>query len=373
MQAIHSMFSPSQLHRIIACPSSVQLYKEVKPAQQSSVYAEEGTLLHSYMERAISMGELPQIPDAEHRVVCREAFNYVNKYMTQDTIPFAEVKAQIQSVPEVYGTSDVVLVNNSERTIRVIDYKFGAHVEVHAENNPQFMAYALGAIDTLKLDTTFRIFIHVVQPRKDIYEEVEITYDKLIRWQNEVLIPAIAKAQSDKPYFGPSEEACRWCQVKAVCPAYKEAADQAAETVFAAYRAIEQNWAISQDELIKFYESVPVLKERIKAVEDYILNSILTGRSIPGYKVVRTRGRRKFKDEALAATHLFLYYDADPEDVYDTTMKSPSKLEKLYKGLAKDEHFKKFIETPLGSPTVVKESDSREALDPFSSVKEEKI
>lgn len=369
MNDIHSSFSPSQLHRIIACPSSVQLYKQCKPVQQSSSYAEEGTLLHSYMEKALGMGGLPEIPDAEHRAVCMEALNYVNKYITPDTVPFAEVKAQIQAVPEVYGTSDVVLVDNHARTIRIMDYKFGANIAVHAENNPQFMAYALGAIDTLKLDTTFQIFIHVVQPRKDIYEEVEITYDKLIKWQNEVLVPAIAKANSDKPYFGPSEEACRWCQVKALCPAYKEAADKAAETVFAAYKAIEQNWAISQDELIKFYESVAVLKDRIKAVEDYILGSLLAGRTIPGYKVVRTRGRRKFKDEALAATYLFLHYDADPDDVYETSMKSPSKLEKLYKGLAKDEDFKKFIETPLGNPTVVKESDSREALDPFSSEK----
>lgn len=370
---MHSLFSPSQLHRIIACPSSVQLYKEVKPAQQSSSYAEEGTLLHSYMEKALSLGELPQIPDAEHRAVCQEALDYVNTFITSTTIPFVEVSAKINAVPEVFGTSDVVLVDNHARTIHIMDYKFGANIAVHAENNPQFMAYALGAIDTLKLDTTHSIYIHVIQPRKNIYEEVEVTYDKLIKWQNEVLIPAIAKAQSDKPYFGPSEEACRWCTVKAVCPAYKEAADQAAETVFAAYKAIEQNWAISQDELIKFYESVAVLKDRIKAVEDYILSSLMAGRSIPGYKVVRTRGRRKFKDEALAAKYLFQHYNADPEDVYDTTMKSPSKLEKLYKGLAKDDGFKKLIEVPLGSPTVVKESDSREALDPFSSVKEEKI
>ncbi len=369
---MHSAFSPSQLHRIIACPSSVQLYRQCKPVEgTSSVYAEEGTLLHSYMEKALSTGELPQIPDAEHRAVCKEALDYVNKYITPDTIPFAEVRAQIRSVPEVYGTSDVVLVDNTKRTIRIMDYKFGANIAVHAENNPQFMAYALGAIDTLKLNTTFNIYIHVIQPRKNIYEEVEITYDKLIRWQNEVLVPTIAKANSDKPYYNPSEEACRWCQVKALCPAYKEAADKAAENVFAAYALVSEHKAISQDELVAFYESVPILKERIKAVEDYILSTLMAGRSIPGYKVVRTRGRRKFKDEALAAKYLFLHYNADPEDVYDTTMKSPSKLEKLYKGLSKDEDFKKFIEVPLGNPTVVKESDPRESLDPFSSVKEE--
>lgn len=367
---MHSEFSPSQLHRIIACPSSVQLYRECQPpiGTASSSYAEEGTLLHSYMEKALN--EFPQIPDPEHRVLCMQALNYVREHITPDTIPFTEVRTKIKSAPEVYGTSDVVLIDDKARTVRVMDYKFGGGIPVHAENNPQFMAYALGAIDTLHLNTEYRIFLHVIQPRLEIYEEVEVSYDHLCHWRDEVLIPAIAKANSDKPYFGPSEDACRWCQVKAMCPEYKRTADKAAEKVFAAYTMVEQRMAISQDELVAFYESIATLKERIKAVEDYILSTLLAGHTIPGYKVVRTRGRRKFKDEALAAKYIFDNYFADPDDVYDTTMKSPAQLEKLYKGLKKDEGFKELIETTEGNPTVVKESDPREALDPFSSVKE---
>ena len=75
----HSEFSPSQLHRIISCPSSVQLYRELVQYKDgpSSSYAEEGTLLHSYMEKALHATDLSFIPDAEHRTVIKAARDYV--------------------------------------------------------------------------------------------------------------------------------------------------------------------------------------------------------------------------------------------------------------------------------------------------------
>lgn len=371
---MHSLFSPSQLARIIACPSSVQLYKELDTGiSLSSAYAEEGTLLHSYMERAVGNNALPNISDAEHRAICKDALDYVNQFITPTTMPFLETRVQIEAIPEVYGIVDVALVDNTRNTIRIMDYKFGAHIPVHAENNPQFMAYALGAIDTLDVSTTHRIFIHVIQPRRGNYEEIEVSYDSLVQWRERVLIPAMAKAKSDKPYFGPSDEACRWCLVKARCPARKKRAQEAASQVFAAYNAVKENKAISQDELVQFYEASATLKEQIKAVEEYVLATLLAGKTIPGYKVVRTRGRRKLTDEALAARYLFEHYDVDPEDVYETTMKSPAKLEKLCKGLASDPEFMKFVEMSEGNPTVVPESDKRPSINPFAGFPVEKI
>lgn len=368
----HSKYSPSQLKRIITCPGSVQLYEELKPVQTSSEYAEEGTLLHSYMEKYLLSARFDKVLDAEHRAVCTEAAEYVHQYLTKTCDIFMEVKAAIEDLPEVFGTADLIGVDHEKEIIHIFDYKFGAHVRVDVEDNPQFYAYALGAIDTLGLDTTYKIKIHVVQPRMDNMYAVEISYNHLREWKENVLRPAILNAKSDSPKFCPSEEGCRWCLCKARCQACHTAAQEAAKTVFETYSLAKTRAAITPEELAAFYSQAAELKSQIKAVEEYVLTELLAGRKVPGYKVVHGRATRKWKDEVLAARYLSDTYDADPEDLYETKFKSPAQIEKIFKAAKKDQDLQKMMDIPQGAPKVVRDDAETQEVNPFSSVTEEK-
>lgn len=369
----HAEFSPSQLHRIIACPSSVQLYRELKPVNTSSSYAEEGTLLHSYMDK-IMQGEmaLQDIPDPEHRETCADAERYVRQYLqTEDHILQTELQVEVKDVP-VWGTADVVIRDLAEKRLHVMDYKFGAGVRVEVENNPQFQAYALGVYDRLGLSHNWPVTIHVIQPRLDHYAHVDTNYNILNEWKQKVLVPAIAQANSDEEHFHPSPEACRWCLCKAMCPACHTSAQEAAQVVFQAYSMAKEGKAISKSELAEFYARADELQAQIKAVQSYVLTELMAGRSVPGYKLGYTRGRRAFTNED-AVSKLLLDKGLDFEEIFETELKSPAKLEKICKELKKDEEFQSLITMSSGNPKVCKDDDDSVETNPFSKVTEKEI
>lgn len=372
----HSEFSPSQLHRIINCPSSVQLYRDLvvySNATPTSSYAEEGTLLHSYMEKALHATNLSFIPDVEHRAIIKSAREYVwsqipDKAYEDPGQMFMEKQVVVPGVPQVFGTADLIIHLKEENELHLFDYKFGAGVWVDPEDNPQFMAYMLGAIDLVHADTTGHFFIHVVQPRMDNMRYTIISYDKLIQWRDEVLIPAIAKANSDKDYFGPSESTCRWCAVKARCPACFKAAQEAASEIFKLHGLCKESASISMEDVKAFFENEAIIMSQIKAIKSYFMAELTSGRKVPGYKLVYSRGTRKWKDEAMAADYITAQYDIDPEDIFETELKSPAQIEKIVKGLKKDKEFANLVHTPQGAPKLVP-VDSEEA-NPFAEVTE---
>ena len=69
-------------------------------------------------------------------------------------------------IPDGFGTADCVMIG--EKTLHIIDLKYGKGVPVSAEDNPQLMIYALGALEAYKMlfaiDT---VKISIVQPRID--------------------------------------------------------------------------------------------------------------------------------------------------------------------------------------------------------------
>lgn len=375
----HSEFSPSQLHRIISCPSSVQLYHDLgvyNEVAPSSLYAEEGTLLHSYMEKALFTSDLSFIPDAEHRTIVKAAAEYVRDFIpkyTQNVKILQEQRVEVPDVPQVYGTADLILYIKDDEVpeaceLHVFDYKFGAGVWVDAEDNPQFMSYLLGAVKAVNADTRGKIFAHVVQPRLDNFKWVDYSWNRLINWRNEVLIPTIAKACSDKDYFGPSESACRWCAVKARCPACFQKAQEAASEIFKLHGLCKESASISIEEVKAFFKNEAIIMSQIKAIKSYFMAELISGRKVPGYKLAYSRGTRKWKDEDKAIDYLSAQYDIDLDDIFETYLKSPAQAEKLLPRLKKDKQFIDLIYTPQGAPKLVP-VDSEEA-NPFAEVTE---
>ena len=82
-------------------------------------------------------------------------------------------------VPEGFGTGDCVII--ADNVLHIIDFKYGLGVIVDAENNPQMMCYALGALDTFDgIYDIETIRLTIFQPRRENISTYEISKSDLI-------------------------------------------------------------------------------------------------------------------------------------------------------------------------------------------------
>ena len=107
-----------------------------------------------------------------------------------------------------------------------------------------------------------------------------------------------------------------------------------------------------------------MVKTWLAGVEDYALQQALSGVVLPGYKLVEGRSIRKITDQSEVAKSLLNagFTSDDISKPYE--LKSITDLEKLvgkkqFASLCGD-----FIEKPTGKPTLVPESDKRQAINP---------
>ena len=101
-------------------------------------------------------------------------------------------------VPEGFGTGDCVII--ADDVLHIIDFKYGLGVLVDAEENPQMMCYALGALDTYEyLYNIQTIRMTIFQPRRDNISTYEISRDDLMKWAEEILKPTAALTSRCRP------------------------------------------------------------------------------------------------------------------------------------------------------------------------------
>ena len=161
----HTVASPSALHRLMRCPGSAVLCKSVP--DQSSVYAEEGTLFHAIMENIlksklgekVSMKFIKGFIDQKSEILMTddmidemidcvqnavEWFN-LNFAASKNIIP--ETKLPMYYSDKDFGTADVIVLFDDRLVI--VDWKYGKGVDVSPNNNPQLISYAVSALKYL--------------------------------------------------------------------------------------------------------------------------------------------------------------------------------------------------------------------------------
>jgi hypothetical protein len=373
----HGKFSPSQLARIIACPASVQaseLHADEK--EEPSVYAQRGTDLHEMVAEALmditQRGfDAPQIKlNKEDAAIVGECLDYVAAVTS--SLPPGNWHAMIEEsislagygLSEVYGTLDLGIYHPGSGILHVIDWKFGRGVWVSADDNPQLRAYAAGLM-TLMNDNhpeypVKTIHTHIFQPLVDNVSTEELGPLYLSKWVHKTLKSSIIQAKSINPVYSPGEKQCRWCAHKAVCRARMEwinTMHQRAQTLAQIRR--EQ---LSYDEISECIASWEAVETALKDYKAYLTRELEAGKVVPGYKLVAGRRTRYWKDEGTAISWLENYTKLDFDDYMETKFKSPAKVEKLEKGLKKNEDFTDLYEMKPGKNTLVKESDPRPAV-----------
>lgn len=364
----HAILSPSSAKRWINCTPSALLAEAAD--SKTSVYAEEGTLAHEIAEYALTKymeGEYDPIIDEalpikdEHlknplfsidmadyiRDYCEFVIGEGYEMQKADGLSkmFLERRVDITDfAPDSFGSVDVTLV--SDKTIHIIDLKYGAGIRVSADHNEQMMLYALGALKAAASQNITNIRMTIAQVRLDHYDTFEMSKSDLLDWAEKVLKPA-AKAAirgKGKQVVG---SWCGFCPVKAQCRAQRDA-------ILADFDEKPEPLLLSDEEIVDLIDKIDTYKSWIESVNKYVYDRAIQGHKWEGYKLVAGRSSRVIKDEAKIRQALLNEFLED--EVLNIKLKGIGDLEKLVGKKVFSARFGDAIESRPGAPKLVPES-----------------
>lgn len=360
----HAILSASSSHRWLNCPPSARLCETYE--DKGSDYAAEGTDAHSLCEyklrKALGMGA---VDPSEHLTWYNEEMeDCANGYATYimelveaaketcaDPVVLIEQRVDFSRwVEEGFGTSDAIII--ADGTLRVIDYKHGLGVLVEADNNPQMMCYALGALELFDaiydIDT---VAMTVYQPRRQNVSTFAMSKDDLYRWAEEVLKPTAELAFAGDGNFLCGEW-CGFCKAKHECRARAEANLLLAQYDFKLPPLLEDS------EIEVILSRADQLVSWVNDIKEYALQQAISGKDWTGFKLVEGRSNRRYTDEA-AVTQAVTNAGYDP---YERKLLGITAMQKLLGKSRFEELLSAYIEKPQGKPTLVPESDKRPVM-----------
>ena len=351
----------STAKRVISCPGSVALCDKMPP-KPSSKYADEGTLLHSVMDKILADGVTPESligMQYEGISLTQELLdekvypalkaldeidpNKEMEYATETRVGFGDL------LPGVFGSTD--LLGRIGKRAFILDWKFGSGVPVGAEDNPQLMFYAAAAMRTPEVQWVFKdieeIECIIVQPPS---VKRWVTTTKRIKLFEQELATAVKISQMPDAPLNAGDH-CRWCAAKPTCPKMTGMAD----------RALNAQLDILNVGLISEYlKKTDMLEQWIADVRSLAHQILEAGKPVPGFKLVAKRAIRQWADDDQALVAML--NDGIPEaELLTTKVISPAQAEKVLKKHGKQLPANQVVAVSSGS-TLVEESDPRPAV-----------
>jgi hypothetical protein len=360
----HAYLSASSSHRWLACPPSAKLCAEVK--DETSPYAQQGTDAHELCQYKVekALGRNSDDPtenlcwfDAEMDNCSDEYCSYVMEQVTEarkycsDPLVLIEERLDFSKwVPDGFGTGDCVIV--ADDVLHIIDFKYGLGIMVDANENPQMMCYALGAIDLYDCLYDIRtIRLTIFQPRRDNVNTYEISKESLLSWAEKTLAPTAALAYNGKGEFHAGDH-CQFCKVKATCRKRAEHNLELAQYDFAMPTHLENA------EISAILPRIDDLVAWAGDIKEYALQQALSGVEYEGFKVVEGRSNRKYSDDTEVAKTV----EAAGYDPYEKKLLGITAMTSLLGKKKFEELLGALITKPQGKPTLVPTSDKRPAL-----------
>ncbi len=364
MPVKHAFLSASASHRWLECPPSAKLCAE--QGDRASPYAKQGTDAHALCEYKVlaALGKPSEDPTEGLNFFDTEMANCTDEYCTYVMEQLQEARAYCRDpdvlveqrldfskwVPNGFGTGDCLIV--ADKVLHIIDFKYGLGILVEAENNPQMMCYALGALEIYDgiydIDT---VRMTIFQPRRENISTYEMDKKDLLHWANTILKPTAELAYVGEGDFKAGDH-CQFCKVKATCRKRAEHNLEMARYDF------EMPTILDKSEIAAILPRIDDLVAWAGDIKEYALQQAMSGTEYPGYKVVEGRSVRKYTDEEAVATAVTdAGYDPYEKKVLGitamTSLLGKKRFEELLSG---------FITKPPGRPTLVPDSDKRPAL-----------
>lgn len=360
----HAILSASSSHRWLNCPPSARLCETYE--DKGSDYAAEGTDAHSLCEYKLRKAlDMSAVDPSEHLTWYSEEMEDCANGYAAYILELVEAAKETCAAPVVlieqrvdfsrwveqgFGTSDAIII--SDGTLRVIDYKHGLGVLVEADNNPQMMCYALGALELF--DAIYDIdsvAMTVYQPRRQNVSTFEMSKDDLYRWAEEVLKPTAELAFAGDGNFLCGEW-CGFCKAKHECRARAEANLLLAQYDFKLPPLLEDS------EIEVILSRADQLVSWVNDIKEYALQQAISGKDWTGFKLVEGRSNRRYTNE-VAVTQVVTNAGFDP---YERKLLGITAMQKLLGKSRFEELLSAYIEKPQGKPTLVPESDKRPVM-----------
>lgn len=368
----HALLSASAAKRWLNCPPSARLTADMPESQ--SAYAAEGTLAHELCELKLRK-KFEALKKSEYDKRARsiqsnalyqpEMDGYTDDYLDYvlgiahgyESKPYIVIEKRLDFshvVPEGFGTGDCLMMVGE--VLHVIDFKYGKGVSVSAEDNPQMMLYAIGALQEYSfLFPLNKVVMHIVQPRLENFSRCEITVDALNARASEIKPIAEQAIKGEGEYK--CGDWCRFCKAKATCRARADS--------FKRLEAFGQSLPplIDNAQVGEILNIAENLKNWVADLEEYALAELLLGNDVPGWKAVEGRSNRTFTDidkafETLKASGF------DEALLYERKPITLTNAEKLVGKKQFSELVGAYINKPQGKPTLAPENDKREPVKP---------
>tara|TARA_R110002020_G_scaffold73888_4_gene189507 strand:+ start:490 stop:1548 length:1059 start_codon:yes stop_codon:yes gene_type:complete len=262
----------------------------------------------------------------------------------------------------IFGTADFITYDPDEDVMSICDLKYGRK-DVDPTENPQAMAYALGALLSLGL-SPLHIDIYIIQPRGQSHSGVKhwrTTALDLMVWGNEVLKPGVAEMQKASAGLTPGDH-CLFCPSKSGCPALRDLSKSVSKTQFSAVPPPAGD--MTDQELSDVLQKAEVINVWINAVRAEASHRLDRGAKVPGFKLVPKRAMRKFVNPEWVRGEVLNHPEqfADPEKLIKKTVVTPTQFQKIDPG-----NYEKLMESGeisavSSGTTLVSDFDPRGAL-----------
>lgn len=339
--------------RVIDCPPSAILSADIE--DESSSYANDGTAQHTFHEICLKLDCDPEDCRGDELFVYDDDGNEVDRFIVDDEriecanfylshlkeieaifrenfgealVCETEVKIHLPDVaPFFQGTIDRLYYSTEpESAAHIVDYKHGAGVEVFAEDNVQLLCYALLVARTYKQVKV--LTADIVQPRitGDKVKRVTIELDDIDEIEKKIreavrLSNLYESKPSENENLFSAGDGCRWCPAKSTCPELNR------ETTVIVNDDLPNLADLPSDRLGAIIVLKKTVIERFEEAEKIAKSRIQSGESIPGFKLVDAKGRRKWKDESALVAELKKKKVAKAK-THETKLRSPAQLEK---------------------------------------------
>ena len=312
-----------------------------------------GKMTREYLEYEPDEDD-PRVGDVVITEEMMEGIDLYTSYVWEQTAsrPQAELhvetKVAISSISEdISGTADAI-IDEPFGDLHIIDLKFGRTL-VEVDNNYQLSYYGLAALETFdKLLDHQRVLLTIVQPRgfhpHGPIRTIEKTKDELTGEWYPKFAGTYENVESQKNGFIEPEylpgDWCDWCKNKLTCEALTSVVQEMALTEFEDADEDKRHDILGKTKAVEKY---------IEALKEWAHGELLQGSKVPGYKLVQTLGKRKWKDEEALEAHL-------GADIYRKVVQSPAQLKK-HLGKEQHEAIEALCERVPGAPRLVKDTD----------------
>ena len=375
----HAVLSASSSHRWMNCTPSARLEREF--ADRETEAAAEGTAAHALCEHKLRRALKMRSRKPVSKYDCDEMDGYTDGYVEFVLEQLAQAKLECADplvlieqrldfscwVPEGFGTGDCLIV--ADKLLHIIDFKYGQGVLVEAEENPQMMLYALGALrlfDSL-YDIT-EVSMSIYQPRRENVSTWTISVDELNAWAENTLKPKAELAHKGEGEYLPGSW-CQFCKAAVKCRARAEEKLQLARFEFAPPPLL------SDEEIEEILAKLDDLTKWASEIQAYAQDAAVNhGKVWQGFKLVATRTNRRYTDEGAV---IQAAKDAGYTDIFRKSLIPITEMEKLMSKKEFNRILGSLVEKPQGRPTLVPVTDKRPALtntgagDDFTEFKED--